>query len=345
MLISETAATGRTGLLADFQFGKSIYPSLALGVIALLFWAYGYWGPGLVVLLKLCLAYAVPYYALSAFARIQCQEADLRTVMLIAVPAILSGGIAACLLALGWNPALWSNWRIVAFEILQACAFAAFFIVTSLVSSSMAQQNRLVTDTQRQILEARLAALQAQIEPHFLMNTLANLRHLLRADAQRALQMLDHLSEFLQGSLQQSRNSHSSLGKEVDAARHYLEIMRIRFGERLRLQIDVSGDVLERQIPSFLLQILVENAVVHGIEPSDEGGCITIQARLQDNFLIVSVSDSGIGLNSGKPATGNGVGLRIIRERLATLYGTRAGLSLQVNEPRGTVSTLSIPLA
>ncbi|MES2107027.1 MAG: histidine kinase [Pseudomonadota bacterium] len=344
MLVSETTAASRAGLLADFQFGKSIFPSLALGMVALLFWAYGNWGQGLIVLLKLCLAYAVPYYVLSAFARLWRKEADLRTIMIISVPAILSGGVAACLLALGWNPVLWSNWRIVGFEVLQACAFAAFFIVTSLVSSSMARQTKMVADTQRQMLEARLAALQAQVEPHFLMNTLANLRHLLRADAQRALQMLDHLSEFLQGSLQQSRNSHTSLGKELHAARHYLEIMRIRFGDRLQLKLDVNDDLLEQQIPSFLLQILVENAVVHGIEPSDEGGCITIQACLRDNFLIVGVIDSGVGLNSAKPATGNGVGLRIIRERLATLYGMRAGLSLQANEPQGTVVTLSIPL-
>ncbi|MES2073777.1 MAG: histidine kinase [Pseudomonadota bacterium] len=336
---------GQAGLLSDFQFRKSLLPVLALGAVALLFWLYDGWGRGVSTLLKLCLAYAVPYYAMAFFASRRRMEQSMQAVLSVAIPAILLGGMAACWLALGWNPVLWSNWRIAGFEMLQACTFAAFFIITSLVSASMARQARIVTDTQRQMLEARLAALQAQVEPHFLMNTLANLRHLLKKDAERALQMLDHLSEFLQGSLHQSRVSHTTLGKELHAARHYLEIMRIRFGERLQVQIEIADDMHDLAIPSFVLQILVENAIVHGIEPSEDGGSISISAYTQNSLLIVSVADTGVGLDASGSTAGNGVGLRIIRERLATLYGSRAQLSLNNVGPRGTAALLSIPLA
>jgi hypothetical protein len=198
----------------------------------------------------------------------------------------------------------------------------------------------------KQVVEAQLKMMQAQIEPHFLFNTLANVRFLMEADANSASTMLDHLIEYLHAALPQMRENSATLGRETELARAYLEILRIRMGNRLDFAIDVPENLQGVSLPPMMLLSLVENAIKHGLEPMREGGRLDIEASVDKlgNRLRVAVRDTGAGLAETAAAqSGTGVGLTNIRERLKTLYGESAHLELAENHPRGAVATIEIP--
>jgi sensor histidine kinase YesM len=174
------------------------------------------------------------------------------------------------------------------------------------------------------------------------MNTLANLRYLVKSDAGTAHAMLDHLSDFLQGALERSRDLHSTLGHELQIVESYLAIMRIRLGEKLRFEIDVPQSARGVAFPSLLLQTLVENAITHGIGPADQPGLVWIRAREQDQRIVLVVGDNGVGFDAvGRP--GHGVGLRNVRDRLEAFYQGRATFTIGGAPAGGTEATLSIP--
>ncbi len=195
---------------------------------------------------------------------------------------------------------------------------------------------------EKNVLEARLALMQAQIEPHFLFNTLANVQHLVETDAASASRMLDSLIQYLRAALPQMREAATSLGREVDMARAFLEIHRVRMGSRLDFRIEVPDALRARAFPPMMLITLVENAIKHGVDPCCECGCIVIHAEESDGRLKVSVTDTGEGI---KPKKGGGVGLANIRERLRALYGGTARLVLEENVPRGVVASIEVPSA
>lgn len=208
----------------------------------------------------------------------------------------------------------------------------------------------------RQALEAQLRLLQAQIEPHFLFNTLANVQSLVKHDRAAARQMLVDFTDFLRMGLERLRHTDSTLAQELDMARSYLDLFRIRMGERLRYSIDADAEARAAVLPPLLLQPLIENAVTHGLEPKVEGGTVLIHARVRDGRLEVSVSDDGLGLNLGlnlglhspqrpRPAgqaRGNGMALENIRARLRTRYAGKAALDLTARAA-GTRACIHLP--
>ena len=201
----------------------------------------------------------------------------------------------------------------------------------------------------RQVVEARMAAMQAQIEPHFLFNTLASIDHLIEVDPPRASQMQKNLIALLRAAMPTLRETDGAatgqsrdLGRELAVIRPYLEILKVRMEERLATEIDVPDGLLSAEFPTMMLQTLVENAVKHGLEPKPEGGKLVIKAEIVHGKLALTVQDSGLGFGQAATA-GTGVGLANIRERLQLLYGTKAGLTIGENPGGGTRVTLSVP--
>jgi hypothetical protein len=192
-------------------------------------------------------------------------------------------------------------------------------------------------------LVAEMKALQAQVEPHFLYNTLANTRYLTRRDPDKAARMLEHLIGYLHGALPDMRATTSTLGREFQLADHYLALMAIRFGDRLRYRVDCPPALADAPMPPLMLMTLVENAVKHGLEPQPGPVEITLSATHAGAALQVAVRDDGAGL--GKAAAPDaGVGLSNLRERLAAMYGRKASFTLS-RAPEGTTEArLMLPL-
>jgi signal transduction histidine kinase len=229
-----------------------------------------------------------------------------------------------------------------------------FFLLIILLAVRITTRSRLRADKRvmsaeasaemeslrRQITEAQLQTLQAQVEPHFLFNTLAAVEHLAETNPPRAAIMLRHLIAFLRGSLPDMREQNTSLGREVDLCKSYLAIMQIRMEDRLTVSIDVPESLRGLSFPPMMLQSLVENSIKHGLEPKPEGGAIAISARLQEMRLRVTVADTGLGIAENAP---QGIGLSNIRDRLKRLYGNSAALVLAPNAPAGAHITIEIP--
>jgi signal transduction histidine kinase len=220
-----------------------------------------------------------------------------------------------------------------------------------LKAQAQAAQATVVAESEqlrRQVVEARMAAMQAQVEPHFLFNTLASIDHLIETDPPRASIMQKNLIALLRASMPTMREANNGgprdLGREMAVIRPYLEILKVRMEERLSTRIDVPDGLLSAEFPSMMIQSMVENAIKHGLEPKPEGGELSIKAEIVHGKLAVTVADTGLGF--GKAATaGTGVGLANIRERLALLYGGKATLSVAENQPTGTVVTIAVPYA
>lgn len=199
----------------------------------------------------------------------------------------------------------------------------------------------------RQVVEARMAAMQAQVEPHFLFNTLASIDHLIETDPPRASTMQKNLIALLRASMPSMREANAQgstrdLGKELAVIRPYLEILKVRMEERLQTAVRVSDGLLSAEFPPMMLQSLVENAIKHGLEPKAEGGQLTVSAEIVHGKLAVTVADTGLGF--GKAATaGTGIGLSNIRERLALLYGSKASLNVTETAGGGTSVTITVP--
>jgi signal transduction histidine kinase len=220
-----------------------------------------------------------------------------------------------------------------------------FYFISSAQTRAMRAQVRESTLVAH-VKEAELRSLQAQIEPHFLFNTLANVQALIDYEPSKAKEMLDAFILHLRHSLAESRKQTTTLGNELALVESYLRILQIRMGERLRFSTDVPADLLQRSIAPLLLQPLVENAVKYGLEPKVEGGLVQIVARTSNETLVIDVIDDGVGLNAPSTAQkGSGIGIANVRERLAALYGSTAQLDLTSRAPAasGTLARISIP--
>jgi two-component sensor histidine kinase len=198
----------------------------------------------------------------------------------------------------------------------------------------------------RQAQEAQMRLLQAQIEPHFLFNTLATVQSLMDHDPPKAKQMLASFTEYLRASLGTLRRDQGKVADELDLAQSYLRLLQGRMEDRLRFEIEADAAARAQPLPPLLLQPLVENAVMHGLEPSIDGGTVRISARVQGQRLVLEVQDDGRGLDAPpRPGArrGNGMALDNIRERLQARYGTEATLDVQAARP-GTLARISLPL-
>ena len=236
--------------------------------------------------------------------------------------------------------------------------FAALFIAASAilkitykgrmqaeVKAAAATETAESEQLKRQVVEARMALMQAQVEPHFLFNTLASIDHLIETDPPRASQMQKNLIALLRASMPTMREAHPTahnLGREMAVIRPYLEILKVRMEDRLQTEIDVPDGLLSADFPAMMIQSLVENAIKHGLEPKAEGGRLSVRAEVNHGKLAVTVADTGLGF--GKAATaGTGVGLANIRERLQLVYGNKASMVVTENLPSGTRVTLTVP--
>ncbi len=194
---------------------------------------------------------------------------------------------------------------------------------------------------QAQMCEAQLTALQAQIEPHFLFNTLANVKRLYETTPDQGREMLASLINYLRAALPAMRESGSTLGRELELARSFLTILKMRMRERLDFSIDHDPALANARVPPMVLPTLVENAIKHGLSPLPEGGRIDIQARREGDDLLVEVHDNGAGFSG---STGAGVGLANTRSRLSALYGARAKMTLTAGVPRGVTASIRLPV-
>jgi signal transduction histidine kinase len=342
-----------TTRLGEFTFGGRIVPLAAFAAMAAcICFAYGFDRSfALIVavlrlLLGLCMAYLVPFALLATLARVMGADPPWRYVLLVAVVGAALGGCAAAAIAFApdWA-AVWSTSPgAVLREWLLGAGFSAFFVGLSLAVAAAREHERADSEARQHLTEERLQLLAARIEPHFLMNTLANLRYLVKSDAATAGAMLDHLSDFLQGALERSRDLNSTLGHELQIVESYLSIMRIRLGEGLRFEIDVPQALRDAPFPALLLQTLVENSITHGVGPADQPGLVWIRAREEYRHIVLAVGDNGVGFDAqGKP--GQGVGLRNVRDRLESFYRGRASFTIGSAPAGGTEAMLVIPRA
>ena len=220
--------------------------------------------------------------------------------------------------------------------------------ITRAISRRIAERRRgeqaaaAQTHTEKELTAAKLSLLHAQVEPHFLYNTLASAQYLTRSDPPLADRMLGNLITYLRHSLPRTDTQASTLGEEVERARAYLEILKIRMGPRLDLQIDVPKHLLAMPFPAMMLQTLVENAIKHGLEPRTTGGTVWILAKEAEGRVAVTVADDGQGFGASTTA-GTGIGLRNVRERLRLAYGADASLSVVANFPSGVAATIAVP--
>ena len=189
-------------------------------------------------------------------------------------------------------------------------------------------------------MQANLRALQAQIEPHFLFNTLANVVGLIHPQPDKAKLMLEQFIVYLRATLSATREEHSTLGSEFEMMKNFLAILQIRMGDRLQVRFDLPGDLSEVPVPPMLMQPLVENAIKHGLEPKIEGGEITLSVKRSGEKIAITIADTGLGFQD---STSNGIGLKNVRERVRQLYGDAGSLVIEDNMPCGTRITISIP--
>lgn len=197
---------------------------------------------------------------------------------------------------------------------------------------------------QRQLSEAKMQMMQAQVEPHFLFNTLASVEHLIETNPPRASAMQRSLIQYLRAVLPQMRDSNltTNLGREVDMVTAYLALLKMRMEERLTVAIDIPEGLRTAAFPPMMLQSLVENAIKHGLECKPEGGTLKVMAEVAHNKLRVTVADNGVGFGV-MPSNGTGLGLTNIRERLKLLHGEAGQLLIAANSPTGVIATIEIP--
>ena len=258
-----------------------------------------------------------------------------------------------------WDPeALQTRIRVVKFGDFLT-DLAALWILASIIikitykgqlqaraEAALATETAEAEQLKRQVVEARMAAMQAQVEPHFLFNTLASIDHLIETDPPRARRMQKSLIALLRATMPAMRegtvNGVRSLGQEIAVIEPYLEILKVRMEERLETHIDVPEGLRSAEFPPMMVQGLVENAIKHGLEPKPEGGTLTVQAEVAHGKLVVNVTDTGVGFGQANTA-GTGTGLDNIRERLRLLYGDQARLEMSTPPGGGTQATVTLP--
>jgi hypothetical protein len=249
---------------------------------------------------------------------------------------------------IGYDGHFWTSPRTLGL-MLEAVAFGCLAAAPIYLRRQRQRRIRALRDAKLQRInaesqetEARLQSLQAQIEPHFLFNTLAHIVRLHQVDAHKGQQMLRSLTEYMRSALPQMRGADCTLARELALTRSYAEVQQIRMGDRLRIEVDVPAALMQARVPSMTVLTLAENAVKHGLGPKREGGTLRIEASLRDEMLEVAVCDDGVGLQLG---AGTGHGLSNTRSRLEAAHGSRAALEIE-NRPAGGVrAALLLPFA
>ncbi len=348
----------RPSVLAALARGFRARPAtLALIVaintgIALILWDNDprpFWQPLLTCqIYGLCIAYAV-----NVAAPWEKSKPLLHMVGAIAVAVLV--GVALVIVLKGYSlDYVRERWMVFGWNIVQAflnglLISLLFFVkfrearATAALHRAEAERNLLA----KQAVEAELKLMQAQVEPHFLFNTLASVQYLTETNPGEANRLLGHLIAYLRAALPQLRAHSSTLGREFELAKAYLAILQTRMGPRLDFTVELASDLASHSFPPNMLISLVENAIKHGVEPSVDGGTIAINARRDGDRVVLTVTDSGRGLAASGAANsdtaGDGVGLSNVRERLAALFGPRARFTIEEMQPRGARAMIAIP--
>lgn len=236
------------------------------------------------------------------------------------------------------------QWRSIGASLLFASGASAFVVLYSVVTNyrlELETERRRSAEISRSQAIAELALLQAQIEPHFLFNTLAHVQSTIEQQPALGKTMLEHLIRYLRGTLRRSRASSYALAEEQELIEALLAIAALRLGTRLHYRVSIDASLRNAQLPPLLLQPLVENAIRHGIEPAMDGGEIAVDALASEAELVLTVSDTGVGVCGTAP---EGVGLSNVRARLASLYGPRGRLTLRSQPSGGVIAELRLPL-
>jgi two-component system LytT family sensor kinase len=236
---------------------------------------------------------------------------------------------------------------------LAICACAPVVVGIPLKIWNAVRIEHKLEEQSRLLLEARLDALQRQINPHFLFNTLNSIASLIRSKPDLAREMIVKLSHILRVLLR-DRDAFVPLSEELDFTDDYLDIECVRFGDKLKVVKEISPDTLDIIVPSMLLQPLIENSIKHGLEPRISGGTVTLRSRVDEGRLLLEIEDDGVGIEPGGPTTapvsglvreGSGIGMRNVRERIQVLYGDEANVDIVSRPGRGTRVSLRMPLA
>jgi two-component system, LytTR family, sensor kinase len=231
---------------------------------------------------------------------------------------------------------------ILSFLLLYAAILAVQYVLDS--RARLAYQQTETAHLNEQLAKAQLEALRRQIEPHFLFNTLSAVTGLVREGRnETAVNMIAGLSDFMRRVLEDSTRQEVPLGEEMEFAQKYLEIQKLRFVERLQLSMDVPGELLLAQVPTLILQPMVENAIKHGIAKRAQGGAIRIAAFRSDNTLTLTVYNDGPSLPASWEKAQPGIGISNMRTRLHSLYGDAFELNLHNQGPGGVEASISVP--
>jgi len=299
------------------------------------------------------IACATPMLILVLWVETRTARSPERMRMLALAWAVLAGSLAYAALRIGWTHLLYKFPLDghAGYGFIMHCTRAAIpgGILTAILFFAARERDaqRLLHHTQlarveieRQGVEARLLLLHAQIEPHFLFNSLASVKRLYEKEPERGRDLLRSLRECLGVATSHARRQDCSLGEEIALARSFLAIFQVRMGRRLRVQVDIPASLEDALIPTLMVSTLVENAIKHGIASRASGGTIAISARREEGDLVVDVRDDGVGFRA---RSGWGVGLANSRARLATLFGDAGSLDLRTNPAGGMTATIRVP--
>jgi sensor histidine kinase YesM len=232
---------------------------------------------------------------------------------------------------------------VIILGIMFGSIISYFFFSRERISQTeiLVQEERIKRLTsEKKALESNLRLLQAQIEPHFLFNTLSNIMSLLETDLEKGKSMLTDFIHYLRTALQKTREETTTIGQEIEMIQTYLNIFKVRMGDRLDYRLDIPDTIQGYPFPPMLIQPLVENAIRHGLEPKIEGGELFIRGKKEGDVISLEIIDTGMGFNEGEYT---GVGLSNVRERLQSLYGGKGRLILEENRPSGLKAIIEVP--
>lgn len=339
-------------LVCELTWKKMLYFVLFVNLPALFLHVFGF-GPDFSYSLIFCncsawsgFAFLIP--ATRILKPVRTISMIIRMVMVLVAGGTLGAVVFAITTGLEPHSVFGEQSGILLRTILLNLAFGPLAIFFFMSREHISEAKRMILeekirnlDMKNLATEAELKLLQAQIEPHFLFNTLSNILSLIESDPAKAKIMMEHFSDFLRGSIHLARNREVALSQEMELVKNYLDIHRLRMGERLRYDISIPGHLLEYLIPPLLIQPLVENSIKHGLEPKIAGGTIFIAGEVEGDMLRISVVDSGRGIteNSG----GNGIGLENVRRRIQMLCNGKGRLIIEENAPSGIRAIIEVP--
>lgn len=272
---------------------------------------------------------------------IGCPNSNCPLTAVIEAPMILNGELLGSFKLYKMN-----NETISPYEVELICGVADF-LTMQLAQFKMDEQQRLLS-------QAEFAALKAQVNPHFLFNSLSTIRILTRTNPEAARSLIKDLADFLRKTLRRQREM-VSLAEEMETVRHYIHLEKARFGDRIQIEEDVEMQYAQHCVPVFTLQPLVENALKHGLSHKTDGGKVKIKVYSENQDLVITVEDNGVGISaerlfnlwsedvSTESDQGTGIGLRNIKGRLQKIYGNRAGIQIESQENRGTLVRIYLP--